>query len=94
VPFFIDSLRVEPRQVLKPVSIGLHRHSLLLQSKELRFPLIYGTVWKVFLQKSCPKVNPSHICCALLTLSVCVCVDDRVTCYPGADDVTGGPEDA
>ena len=24
---------------------------------------------------------------------LCVCGDDRVTCYPGADDVTGGPGD-
>jgi len=24
----------------------------------------------------------------------CVCGDDRVTCYPGADDLTGGPGDA
>jgi len=24
----------------------------------------------------------------------CVCGDDRITCYPGADDVTGGPGDA
>ena len=22
-----------------------------------------------------------------------VCGDDRITCYPGADDVTGGPGD-
>jgi len=25
---------------------------------------------------------------------LCVCGNDRVTCYPGADDVTGGPGDA
>ena len=25
---------------------------------------------------------------------LCVCGDDRITCYPGADDVTGGPGDA
>jgi len=25
---------------------------------------------------------------------LCVCGDDRVTCYPGADDVTGGLGDA
>jgi len=25
---------------------------------------------------------------------LCVCGDDRITCYPGADDVTGGPRDA
>jgi len=25
---------------------------------------------------------------------LCVCGDDRVICYPGADDVTGGPGDA
>ena len=24
----------------------------------------------------------------------CVCGDDRITCYPGADDVIGGPGDA
>jgi len=24
---------------------------------------------------------------------VCVCGDDQITCYPGADDVTGGPGD-
>jgi len=23
-----------------------------------------------------------------------MCGDDRITCYPGADDVTGGPGDA
>jgi len=27
-------------------------------------------------------------------LCVCVCTDDRITCYPGADDLTGGPGDA
>jgi len=25
---------------------------------------------------------------------LCVCGDDRITCYSGADDVTGGPGDA
>jgi len=25
---------------------------------------------------------------------LCVCGDDRITCYPGADDVTGRPGDA
>ena len=25
---------------------------------------------------------------------LCVCGDDRITCYPGADDLTGGPGDA
>jgi len=25
---------------------------------------------------------------------LCVCGDDRITCYPGADNVTGGPGDA
>jgi len=25
---------------------------------------------------------------------LCVCGDDRITSYPGADDVTGGPGDA
>jgi len=25
---------------------------------------------------------------------LCVCGDDWITCYPGADDVTGGPGDA
>ena len=35
-----------------------------------------------------------YLYCAQLTLSVCVCGDDRITCYPGADDVTGGPGDA
>ena len=25
---------------------------------------------------------------------LCVCGDDRVTCYLGADDITGGPGDA
>jgi len=25
---------------------------------------------------------------------LCVCDDDRITCYPRADDVTGGPGDA
>jgi len=25
---------------------------------------------------------------------LCVCGDDRVICYPGADDVTGGSKDA
>jgi len=25
---------------------------------------------------------------------LCVCGNDRVTCYPRADDVTGGPGDA
>jgi len=25
---------------------------------------------------------------------LCVCGDDRVTCYPGVDDVTSGPGDA
>ena len=24
---------------------------------------------------------------------LCVCGDDRITCYPEADDVTGGPGD-
>jgi len=24
----------------------------------------------------------------------CVCDDDWITCYPGADDLTGGPGDA
>jgi len=60
-PFFGDSLRVEPRQVLEPVSICLYRHSPLLQGKELCFPLISGIVRKVFLQESCPEVSPSHL---------------------------------
>jgi len=25
---------------------------------------------------------------------LCVCGDDRISCYPGVDDVTGGPGDA
>jgi len=25
---------------------------------------------------------------------LCVCGDDRITCYPRADDLTGGPGDA
>jgi len=25
---------------------------------------------------------------------LCVCGEDRITCYPGADDLTGGPGDA
>jgi len=25
---------------------------------------------------------------------ICVCGDDRISCYPGANDVTGGPGDA
>jgi len=25
---------------------------------------------------------------------LCVCGDDRMTCYPGADDLTSGPGDA
>jgi len=25
---------------------------------------------------------------------LCMCGDDRITCYPGADDMTGGPGDA
>jgi len=25
---------------------------------------------------------------------LCVCGDDRITCYPRADDVTSGPGDA
>jgi len=61
VPFFGDSLRVEPCQVLEPVSIGLHRHSPLLQSKEFCFSLISDIVRKVFLQESCPKVSLSHL---------------------------------
>jgi len=60
VPFFIDNLRVEPHQVLKLISISLHHDSPLLQSKELRFPFIFGTVWKVFLQELCPEVSPSY----------------------------------
>jgi len=60
MPFFSDNLQVEPRQVLEPVSISLHLHSPLLQNKEFRFPLISGTVWKIFLQESCPEVSPSY----------------------------------
>jgi len=25
---------------------------------------------------------------------LCMCADDRITCYLGADDLTGGPGDA
>ena len=25
---------------------------------------------------------------------ICVCGDDRISCYPGADDLTGEPGDA
>jgi len=35
-----------------------------------------------------------YIYYAYLTLSVCVCGDDRMTRYPGADDLIGGPGDA
>jgi len=59
-PFFSDNLQVEPHQVLEPVSIGLHLHSPLLQNKEFCFPLISGTVWKIFLQESCPEVSLSY----------------------------------
>ena len=37
-----------------------------------------------------------YICYVLLCIahSIYVCGDDRITCYPGADDVTGGIGDA
>ena len=39
----------------------------------------------------------SYICLYFIVHSspyLCVCGDDRISCYPGADDVTGGPGDA
>jgi len=34
------------------------------------------------------------ICILCIAHPLCVCGDDRITCYPGANDVTGGPGDA
>jgi len=38
----------------------------------------------------------SCICLCIVHSSpyLCVCGDDRITCYPGADDLTGEPRDA
>jgi len=39
-----------------------------------------------------------HVCLCIYIVHnspfLCVCGDDRITCYSGADDVTGGPGDA
>jgi len=41
---------------------------------------IYIHVWFIYIVHSSPFL--------------CVCDDDQITCYPGADDVIGGPGDA
>ena len=35
-----------------------------------------------------------YILCIVHPFSVCVCGDDRINYYLGADDLTGGPGDA
>ena len=35
-----------------------------------------------------------YIFCIAHPFCVCVCGDDRITCYPGANDLTVGPRDA
>jgi len=38
----------------------------------------------------------TYICLYFIVHSspICVCSDDRISCYPGANDVTGGSGDA
>ena len=35
-----------------------------------------------------------HYIYIYVCVCVCVCGDDRITCYPGADELTGEPGDA
>jgi len=84
----------------KLFSIGLHRHSPLLQSKRFCFPLISGVVRKVFLQELCPEISPSHLLFTSLhqllhphspVLSVChkkECDKGQLLCISAPDRLT------
>jgi len=51
-PLFGDSLLVEPRHVLEPISICLYHHSPLLQGKEFCFRSYLALSGKYF-SKNC-----------------------------------------
>jgi len=55
-PLLYDGCRVESRQILKPISVGLHGHSSLLKCKELNFPLVRRAVQAIFLKNLIMKV--------------------------------------
>jgi len=59
----------------------------LFEKHEILFMLFWG--WVAYLFHVLV-----YILCIAHPFCVCVCGDDRITCYSGADDLTGGSGDA